>query len=52
MLKKTKIMLAVALMASTPGIAYAAKSNSSEQCVFSFHNGGFQYMSCLLGVFH
>jgi len=52
MFKKTKIALALALFAATPGTAYA-QNNTYEpgQCVFSLHGGGWIYLSCLAGMF-
>ena len=47
----TKIMLAVVLVAATPGTAYAGNRNSGEQCVFTMNNGGWAWMSCMIGKF-
>jgi len=52
MLKRTKIILALALVAATPGTAYA-QNNTYEpgMCVFNLHNGGWIYLKCIAGVF-
>jgi len=50
MLKKTKIALALAVVAATPGTAYAGNGNAdTPQCRFDLHGGGWVLISCLAG---
>ena len=47
----TKMLIAAILIAATPGTAYAGNRDSDEQCVFTMKNGGWAWMSCMIGKF-
>jgi hypothetical protein len=52
MLTKTRITLALALVAATPGTAYAQNNTYEDgMCVAAMHNGGWIYLKCLVGRF-